>query len=199
MKYSDEHIDDWSKDFFDSKDSYISNTDDEEEHEKFYSKLEKSNKKKKVDDEIEEDEDYEISTKIGDNDDIEFEKIDTGSIDDFNKTRTSEVTGKQVTNYVDNDTFCNAVVKWNLECQIAKENNQKTPPMPDVIGHAILKIADGLSRRYNFRNYTYIDEMREDGIYMAIRAVKNFDPSKSNNAFGYFNFVIWRAFTTRIK
>ena len=71
--------------------------------------------------------------------------------------------------------------------------------MPDVIGHAILKIADGLSRRYNFRNYTYIDEMREDGIYMAIRAVKNFDPSKSNNAFGYFNFVIWRAFTTRIK
>lgn len=127
--------------------------------------------------------------------------VDTGSIDEFGKERVSKVTGKKVTNYVDNDTFCNAVVDWKLKCEIALEEGQPKPTMPDVIGFAILRIADGLSRRYNFRNYTYIDEMREDAIYMAIRAVKNYDPRKSNNnnAFGYFNRVIWTAMVTRIK
>lgn len=126
-------------------------------------------------------------------------KQDTGSAKLFQKERISEVTGKKVTNYVDNDTFCNAVVKWNNDCKTALENNKAKPLMPDVIGIQILKMADGLSQRYNFRNYTYIDEMREDAIYMAVRAVRNFDPSKSSNAFGYFNFVMWRAMTTRIK
>lgn len=199
MSNKDDYIEDWSKDFFDSADSYISNTDDEDEHEKFYSKLDK--RQKKVLDDEDEDLEDKVSSKIGDNEENSTldDDIDTGSINQFNKVRTSEVTGKKVVNYVDNDTFCNAVVKWNEQCKIAKENNKKNPPMPDVIGIQILKMADGLSRRYNFRNYTYIDEMRDDAIYMAVRAVKNFDPSKSNNAFGYFNFVMWRAMTTRIK
>lgn len=127
--------------------------------------------------------------------------VDTGSIDEYGKERISKVSGQKVTNYVDNDTFCNAVVDWKLKCEIAAELGEPKPMMPDVIGIAILKIADGLSRRYNFRNYTYIDEMREDAIYMAIRSVKNYDPRKSNNnnAFGYFNRVIWTAMVTRIK
>lgn len=127
--------------------------------------------------------------------------VDTGSIDDFGKERVSKVTGKKVVNYVDNDTFCNAVIDWKIKCEAAEEEGLPKPIMPDVIGIAILKIADGLSRRYNFRNYTYIDEMREDAIYMAIRSVKNYDPRKSNNnnAFGYFNRVIWTAMVTRIK
>lgn len=127
--------------------------------------------------------------------------VNTGSIGEFGKERVSKVTGKTVTNYVDNDTFCNAVVDWKLKCEIAEAEGERKPTMPDVIGIAILKIADGLSRRYNFRNYTYIDEMREDAIYMAIRSVKNYDPRKSNNnnAFGYFNRVIWTAMVTRIK
>ena len=126
-------------------------------------------------------------------------KIDTGSIDEYLKERTSDVTGKTVINYVDNDTFCNAVISWNEKRTIALEKGLPTPSMPNVIGDQILKIAEGLARRNNFRNYTYIDEMKEDAIYMAVRAVKNFDPTKSSNAFGYFNFVMWRAMTTRIK
>ena len=127
--------------------------------------------------------------------------VNTGSIDTYQKERVSKVTGKTVTNYVDNDQFCNAITQWNIKRKEAQEAGKPNPPMPDIIGHAIIKIADGLARRFNFRNYTYIDEMREDGIFMAIRAVKNYDPSKSNNnnAFGYFNRVIWMAFTTRIK
>lgn len=127
--------------------------------------------------------------------------VNTGSIEEFGVERVSKVTGKKVTNYVDNDTFCNAVMDWKLKCENAELEGLPKPKMPDIIGTYILRIADGLSRRYNFRNYTFIDEMREDAIYMAIRAVKNYDPRKSNNnnAFGYFNRVIWTAMVTRIK
>lgn len=127
--------------------------------------------------------------------------INTGSIEEFGIERVSKVTGKKVTNYVDNDTFCNAVIDWKFKCETAEQEGKPKPKMPDIIGEYIIRIADGLSRRWNFRNYTYLDEMREDAIYMAIRAVKNYDPLKSNNnnAFGYFNRVIWTAMVTRIK
>ena len=118
----------------------------------------------------------------------------------FQKERINEVTGKKVKNYVNNDTFCSEVIRWNALRKEAELNNKAVPPMPDCIGKQIMLMADGLSKRYNFRNYTYIDEMREDGIYMAIRAVRNYDPTKSNNnnAFGYFNRVIWQAFASKI-
>lgn len=181
MRTTDEHIDeefDWSNDFFDKAQDHDEEFDEEGN---FVEKIEKN-----------EDVAYK---RVGDDEQI----VDTGSIELFNVERTSDVTGKKVTNYVDNDGFCNAVIAWNEACRIAAENGAPKPPMPDVIGLQMLLMAEGLSRRYNFRNYTYIDEMREDAVYMAIRAVKNFDPTKSSNAFGYFNRVMWQAMTTRIK
>lgn len=134
-------------------------------------------------------------------DDLKDEfSIDTGSKEFYQKERVNEVTGKTVKNYVDNDTFCSEVIRWNSLRKAALENGTEVPPMPDCIGKQITLMAEGLSKRWNFRNYTYIDEMKEDGIYMAIRAVRNYDPSKSNNnnAFGYFNRILWQAFSSRI-
>lgn len=133
------------------------------------------------------------------NEDDEF-SVDTGSKEFYQKERVNEVTGKTVKNYVDNDTFCSEVIRWNSLRKAALENNTAVPPMPDCIGKQITLMAEGLAKRWNFRNYTYIDEMKEDGIYMAIRAVRNYDPSKSNNnnAFGYFNRILWQAFSSRI-
>ena len=178
----DGNIEDWSSEYFDKSSSYK-----EFQEEDFDALSDDINSE------------AEIEERSINNFDDHENVVDTGSIDDFKKERTSDVTGKTVINYVDNDTFCNAVIAWNEKCKIAREENKKIPLMPDVIGSQILKIAEGLARRNNFRNYTYIDEMKEDAIYMAVRAVKNFDPAKSNNAFGYFNFVMWRAMTTRIK
>ena len=175
---------DWTNEFFENGSSFK-----EFQEEDFDSLTDE------ITDESEIDEDSSSINKFDDHEN----KIDTGSIDEYQKERTSEVTGKTVINYVDNDTFCNAVISWNEKRTIALEKGLPTPSMPNVIGDQILKIAEGLARRNNFRNYTYIDEMKEDAIYMAVRAVKNFDPTKSSNAFGYFNFVMWRAMTTRIK
>ncbi|QBP06224.1 hypothetical protein [Stenotrophomonas phage YB07] len=58
--------------------------------------------------------------------------------------------------------------------------------------------------RPNFRNYTWADEMRGDGIEAAVKAANKFDPKRVNksgevNPFGFLSLVVWRAFVSRIK
>ena len=73
------------------------------------------------------------------------------------------------------------------------------PPVPDYVGECFLKIANGLSFRPNFINYTYRDEMISDGIENCLQYVYNFDPNKSNNPFAYFTQIIYFAFIRRIQ
>jgi len=46
---------------------------------------------------------------------------------------------------------------------------------------------------------TFRDEMVDDAVENVIYAVPFFDPAKSNNPFGYFTLVAWRAFIRRIQ
>jgi hypothetical protein len=62
-----------------------------------------------------------------------------------------------------------------------------------------MKIAEGLSHKPNFINYTYRDEMISDGIENCLMYFENFDPSKSKNPFAYFTQVIYFAFLRRIQ
>ena len=52
---------------------------------------------------------------------------------------------------------------FKVACEEA-ENVGERPKVPEYIGECILKIANGLSNRPNFINYTYKDEMISDGI-----------------------------------
>ena len=62
-----------------------------------------------------------------------------------------------------------------------------------------LKIANGLSYRPNFINYTYRQEMISDGIENCLQYIHNFDPEKSKNPFAYFTQIIYYAFIRRIQ
>ena len=61
-----------------------------------------------------------------------------------------------------------------------------------------MKIAEGLSHKPNFINYTYRDEMIADGIENCLMYFNNFNPDKSNNPFAYFTQIIYYAFLRRI-
>jgi hypothetical protein len=61
-----------------------------------------------------------------------------------------------------------------------------------------MKIAEGLSHKPNFINYTYRDEMIADGIENCLMYFDNFNPDKSNNPFAYFTQIIYYAFLRRI-
>jgi hypothetical protein len=62
-----------------------------------------------------------------------------------------------------------------------------------------MKIAEHLSRKPNFINYPYRDEMISDGIENCLLYAYNFDPRKSKNPFSYFTQIIYYAFLRRIQ
>jgi hypothetical protein len=100
--------------------------------------------------------------------------------------------------YVDNVAFLKAILEYRKEF---KKNKNKAEPLrvPEFIGECFMKIADGVSRRPNFANYTYREEMVGDAIENCLKAVRKFNPRKSKNPFSYFTQIIWYAFLRKIE
>ena len=76
---------------------------------------------------------------------------------------------------------------------------EEKPRVSNYIGDCFLKIANGLSHKPNFMNYTFKDDMVSDGIENCLQYIHNFNPDKSNNPFAYFTQIIYYAFIRRIQ
>lgn len=121
--------------------------------------------------------------------------------------------------YVDNKAFLEAFkryllvalplkAEWEAKCAelsaqgVSKDKLPKfaRPRTPDYefIGECLLKIAEHLSYKPNFMNYTFREEMVGDAIENAIQYLENFNPEKSNNPFAYFTQLMGYAFLRRI-
>lgn len=100
--------------------------------------------------------------------------------------------------YVDNKEFLAAMQTYRIKVLAAKECNAPPPPIPNYVGDCILKIANHLSYKPCFINYSYKDDMISDGIENCIQYINNFDPEKSSNPFSYFTQIIYYAFLRRI-
>jgi hypothetical protein len=106
---------------------------------------------------------------------------------------------KKPKQYVNNADFMAALTQYKELSKQAKEGNLPSPPIPNYIGECFMKIAEGLSHKPNFINYSYRDEMISDGIENCLMYFDNFDPNKSNNPFAYFTQIIYYAFLRRIQ
>jgi hypothetical protein len=105
---------------------------------------------------------------------------------------------KKGVHYVNNADFLAAMAEWKDKCKDADELGDPQPPVTNYIGECFLKIANHLSYRPNFINYTYRDEMISDGIENCLQYCSNFNPEKSKNPFAYFTQIIYYAFLRRI-
>lgn len=106
-------------------------------------------------------------------------------------------------NYVDKTELYNDLCAWKKVRDAALLDGKPAPALPRSVGLAIIQITDGTARRPNFRNYTFIEEMKGDGIVDAVKAMNSFDPERKNksgvvNPFGFISLVVWRAFLGRI-
>ena len=108
-------------------------------------------------------------------------------------------TKKKSEHYVNNKEFLAAMVEYKKLVNKAKREGKKDPRVPDYIGECFLKIANHLSYRPNFINYTYRDDMISDGIENCLQYLNNFNPDTSNNPFAYFTQIIYYAFIRRIQ
>lgn len=101
--------------------------------------------------------------------------------------------------YINNADFLQALIEYKDKSIEAKKNKTAPPAIPNYIGECFMKIAEGLSHKPNFINYTYRDEMISDGIENCLMYFDNFDPAKSKNPFAYFTQIIYYAFLRRIQ
>jgi len=101
--------------------------------------------------------------------------------------------------YVNNKEFLAAMTAYRNSVLEAKEKGEQKPPVTDYIGECFLKIANHLSYRPNFINYTFRDDMISDGIENCLQYLDNFNPETSNNPFAYFTQIIYYAFIRRIQ
>ena len=92
-------------------------------------------------------------------------------------------TKKKGAHYIDNKEFHKAMIAWKELCKEAEEAGEEKPQVTNYIGECFLKIANGLSYRPNFINYTYRSEMVSDGIENCLQYIHNFNPEKSTNPF----------------
>ena len=100
--------------------------------------------------------------------------------------------------YVDNKKFLAAIVERKVLIAESEAAGDSPPQITNYLGECILKIANHLSYRPNFINYTYREEMISDGIENCLQYIDRFDPAKSSNPFAYFTQIIYYAFVRRI-
>lgn len=113
---------------------------------------------------------------------------------------------KKPIEYVNNKEFHEAIVKYRKETEEAKEEGRELPRIPNYIGECITKIAEKLSTKPCFINYSFRDEMISDGIENCILYFHDYDPNymseegvKAQNAFAYFTQIVYYAFLRRIN
>ena len=110
-------------------------------------------------------------------------------------TNVSEKNNK-AKHYVDNKKLQRDLSEW-----LEKTELDPTVIMPDDVAVAIINIANNLSRRYNFSNYTatWRDEMIGDGIEHCLKYIKNYKFRQYSNPLAYITQICFNAFVQRIK
>ena len=108
-------------------------------------------------------------------------------------------TKKKSEHYVNNADFLEAMKAYKKVVNKSIKEKTEKPPVTDYIGSCFLKIANHLSYRPNFINYTFRDDMISDGIENCLQYLDNFNPAKSSNPFAYFTQIIYFAFIRRIQ
>ena len=106
---------------------------------------------------------------------------------------------KQSNHYVDNKKFLQALIDYREQIKEAEAVGDDRPRVPEYVGECFLLIAQRLSYRPNFMNYTFKDDMISDGIENCLAYIDNFNPDKSSNPFAYFTQIIYYAYLRRIQ
>lgn len=101
--------------------------------------------------------------------------------------------------YIDNKKFQAALLDYKRKCEAAEAEGRDIPPASNYIGECFILLCNKIATRWNFVGYSYKDEMVLFGIEICVRRIRNYDPDKYNNPFGYFSRVVWRTFGDIIK
>ena len=106
---------------------------------------------------------------------------------------------ENTSHYINNKEFLKCLIEYQEDIVRCKKEGKDKPYVTDYIAMCFLQIAQRLSYRPNFINYTYKDDMISDGLENCLAYMHNFNPDKSKNPFAYFTQIIYYAFLRRIQ
>ena len=102
-------------------------------------------------------------------------------------------------NYIDNKQFLKEILLYKKSIKAAEKEGLPRPGINNYIGKCFIDIAENLSKKPNFANYPFKEEMVSDGIENCVQYTNNFNPAKSKNPFAFFTQIIFYAFLRRIQ
>jgi hypothetical protein len=108
-------------------------------------------------------------------------------------------TKKKKNHYVDNQRFLAEIIDYKKKVTDAKERGLEKPRVSEYMGKCIYLIAENLSHKPRFMNYSFRDELVSDAIENCFLYFDNFNPTISQNPFAYFTQIIYYAFHRRIS
>lgn len=133
------------------------------------------------------------------------EMIDDNEIDTLSFSTEEKEAPKQPRHYIDDNHLTKILSIWKKEFDANKAAGIERPRLPEAVGEAFFDMSEAMGKRFNFRDYSYLDEMKADAILHCVKYIHNFNPDKISekkgkvSAFGYINKIIWHSFTHRIE
>lgn len=116
---------------------------------------------------------------------------------------------KEMSKYtVDNKELKEELIKYINSCTFKDIMNSKGELKKKIknrgkvtpkLGKMIKTIAEGLSTKGNWRNYTWKEDFVSQGILICLKYMHNFNPEKYDNAHGYINMICYNAFVQYVK
>lgn len=110
------------------------------------------------------------------------------------KKRLREKSKDYDNHYVDQFAFKEALKEYYSACEKCEAEGLDTPPIPPYIGDCVYRIAKKLGNNYNFRNYSFIQDMVSEATVHCLNKIRKFNPNLGTSAFSYFTSVVWFSF-----
>jgi hypothetical protein len=106
--------------------------------------------------------------------------------------------------YLDKNEMHAALKGYYDACKQAEASGKEKPQIPNYIGECFMGIAKGYAMKYNFRSYSFVNDMVGDAVMTCIKYVSSYDPYRTNDGghptspLAYFTQCCHYAFLGRI-
>jgi len=102
---------------------------------------------------------------------------------------------KAANNYLNNANLMEEIHKSK---EIQNTQSSFTPAQcltPELV-KMLMMLVDRYSQKANWRNYTYLDDMKGEALVSLCQNALKFNPEKSKNPFGYYTQIVTHSFLT---
>jgi len=85
----------------------------------------------------------------------------------------------------------------NLRVEFAASMNQGR--LTENLGRMFILLVDRIANNYNFRGYTWLEEMKGEALLILCSYWDRYNPEKSSNIFAYYSQIVYSGFIRTIK